>query len=342
LYRPPTIVHGDATKAGPWLDHIRKVFNKDDANHIIVWCAHRVQFPQIKINHALVLGSEDHGIGKDTVFEPVRHAVGPWNCSEVSAQKLLGRFNGYLKSTVLRINEVRDLGDMTRYQFYEHTKPYMASPPETLECDEKNLREHRVLNCMGVIITTNHKTDGLFLPPEDRRHYVAWSDRVQGDFDEDYWKRIYRWYDDGGNGHVAAYLAQLDISSFNPKAPPPKTDAFWEIVNANRAPEDAELADVIDKIKDRFSKQNIPHVVFTIADLAQFASEDIKEMFQDRKNRRAIPHKLSKCGYVPVRNTQAKDGLWVVEGKRQVIYAPKALSLSDQLALAEKYKPIPM
>jgi hypothetical protein len=26
----------------------------------------------------------------------------------------------------------------------------------------------------GVIFTSNHKTDGLFLPPDDRRHFVAW------------------------------------------------------------------------------------------------------------------------------------------------------------------------
>ena len=35
---------------------------------------------------------------------------------------------------------------------------------------------------------------------------------------------------------------------FDPKAPPPKTPAFWDIVDANRAPEDAELADVLDKL----------------------------------------------------------------------------------------------
>jgi hypothetical protein len=32
----------------------------------------------------------------------------------------------------------------------------------------------------------------------------------------------------------------------NAKASPPKTAAFWEIVDANRAPEDAELADALD------------------------------------------------------------------------------------------------
>ena len=48
--------------------------------------------------------------------------------------------------------------------------------------------------------------------------------------------------------HVAAYLASLDISGFDPKAPSPKTPAFWDIVDANRAPEDAELADVLDRM----------------------------------------------------------------------------------------------
>jgi hypothetical protein len=52
----------------------------------------------------------------------------------------------------------------------------------------------------------------------------------------------------GGNAAVAQYLASCDLSGFDAKAPPPKTGAFWEIVNANRAPEDAELADVLDEL----------------------------------------------------------------------------------------------
>jgi hypothetical protein len=43
-------------------------------------------------------------------------------------------------------------------------KVYTAAPPDVL--DEKHLREYAVFNVCGVIITTNHKTDGLFLPAE--------------------------------------------------------------------------------------------------------------------------------------------------------------------------------
>ena len=50
---------------------------------------------------------------------------------------------------------------MNRYQFYEHLKVYTASPPDVIRVDEKNLREHNLLNWCEVIITTNHKTDGI-------------------------------------------------------------------------------------------------------------------------------------------------------------------------------------
>jgi hypothetical protein len=246
LYRPPTIVPGDADQAGLWLDHVRKVY-PDDAAHIIKCLAHRVQRPEDKINHALVLGGRQ-GIGKDTLLEPVKRAVGPWNFIEVSPKQMMGRFNGFLKSVILRVSEARDLGEFDRFAFYDHLKVYTAAPPDVLRVDEKNLREHNVLNVCGVVITTNHKADGIYLPADDRRHYVAWSDCEKGDFTEDYWQRLWQWYDAGGDRHVAAYLANLDLSNFDFKAPPPKTAAFWAIVDASRAPEDAEFADVLDAL----------------------------------------------------------------------------------------------
>jgi uncharacterized protein DUF5906 len=325
LYRPPTIRLGNASDAGPWLEHLRKIYGKDDADHITRWLAHRVQRPQEKINHALVLGGAQ-GIGKDTLLEPVKYAVGPWNFIEASPQQMLGRFNGFTKSVILRVSEARDLGDVDRFAFYDHLKVYTAAPPDVLRVDEKHLREHSVPNVCGVIITTNNKTDGLFLPADDRRHFVAWSQLTKEDFTAEYWNTIWGLYRNGLIEDVAAYLATLDISDFDPKAPPPTTSAFWEIVDANRAPEDAELADVLDLIGN-------PDVV-TLARITAAAQGEILCWLQDRKHRRSIPHRLDKCGYVAVRNDAATDGLWVIHEKRQVIYAKKSLSTRNQIAAA--------
>lgn len=336
LYLPPSANHGDATKAGRWLDHLRSIY-PESADHIIKWMAHRVQRPSEKINHGLVLGGAP-GMGKDTLIEPLKHAVGPWNFNEVSPSHLLGRFNGFVKSVVLRVSEARDLGDVDRFAFYDHTKIYMASPPDVLRCDEKNLREHAVVNCCGVIITTNHKTDGIYLPADDRRHYVAWSDLNKDNFTEGYWNNIWQWYEHGGLSHVAAYLGMLDLSSFNAKAPPPKTAAFYAIVDANRAPEDADLADILE-----FS--GAPKAI-TLNTLIEAAKSHHRvafvEWLQDRKNRRAVPYRLEAAGYAPVRNDIAKDGLWKINDRRQAAYAQSCLSVRDRIeAVTTMIKQLP-
>jgi hypothetical protein len=327
LYRPPLSIEGDPTKAQPWLEHVRTVY-PDDANHLIRWFAHRVQRPQEKINHAIVLGGSQ-GIGKDTILEGVKAAIGPWNFTEVSPQHMLGRFNGFVKSVILRVSEARDLGDVDRFAFYDHMKTYTAAPPDVLRVDEKHLREYSVFNVCGVIITTNHKTDGIYLPADDRRHYVAWSPVSRDAFSEEYWTRLYGWYQLGGIGHVAAYLRTLDLSGFNAKAPPPKTAAFWDIVSANSTPEDAELADALDQL-GRPEATTIASIALATAD------EDFRLFLTDRRNSRKIPHRLEQCGYAPVRNDGAADGLFKVNRKRCVVYARHDLTPRDQKVAANR------
>ena len=221
LYKPPTIKHGDAATAARWVDHVKKVY-PDDWQHIIDWIACRVQHPEIKINHCIVLGGNP-GVGKDTLLAPAVEAVAPWNCAEVTPEMLFGRFTGFLKSVILRVSEARDMGEVNKFQLYERMKTMTAAPPDTFRVDEKNRKEHSVVNCVGVIITTNYRTDGIYLPADDRRHYVCWSDLTKDDFAEGYFKKLWDWYQkEGGFEDVAAYLATLDLSCFDPKAPPPK------------------------------------------------------------------------------------------------------------------------
>ena len=59
------------------------------------------------------------------------------------------------------------------------------------------------------------------------------------------WDDLWGWYENGGYENVAAYLNEVDISNFNAKAPPRKTRAWWAIVDAGGAPEDAEFADAL-------------------------------------------------------------------------------------------------
>ena len=98
-------------------------------------------------------------------------------------------------------------------------------------------------------------------------------------------------------------------------------------MDANRAPEDAELADALDRLKTPSA--------LTLADLAGPVPSEFSAWLQDRKNARLIPHRLEAVGYVAVRNSAAKDGLWKLDGRRQVVYARHDLSLRDRRTAAE-------
>ena len=306
----------------PWLEHVRRSILRKPSTSSSgspIGRSGRMRRSTTRSSSAVF------GIGKDTLLEPVKHAVGAWNFKEVSPQQMLGRFNGFLKSVVLRVSEAKDMGEFDRFKFYDHMKAYMAAPPDVLRVDEKNLREHGVLNVCGVIITTNHKIDGIYLPADDRRHYVAWSDR----------RRTTSTTPTGaifGAGMSARATAMSppiwpnSISRASTrKRRRPRRDAFWAIVDANRAPEDAELADVLDAV-DRDA--------VTLDMLINKATGEIEEWLRDRKNRRAIPHPLEQCGYVPVRNVGRDDGLFIVSGRRQVIYAPSRLPIGERIRAA--------
>jgi len=60
-----------------------------------------------------------------------------------------------------------------------------------LRVTEKHLRDTYVMNCCGVIVTTNHKADGIYLPVDDRRHFVAWSSLSKEDFTDAYWNELW-------------------------------------------------------------------------------------------------------------------------------------------------------
>lgn len=330
LYRPPSQTDGDPAKATRWLDHLRFLY-PEEWQHIERWLAFKVQYPGRKVNHALLLGGAQ-GIGKDTLLEPAKFAVGPWNWSEITPTQMLGRFNGWCKGVIVRLSEARDLGDIDRFAFYEHTKLYIAAPPDVLRVDEKNLREHYIVNVLGLVITTNHRTDCVYLPSDDRRHFVAWSDATKADFDAGYWSSFWNWYlRDGGLGDVAAHLRALDISTFDPTAPPPRTRAFEAIVHAGIPQEDGDLAGLVEALGK-------PKAL-TVSDLYVAARKegmhDVAEFLDDRRQRARIPHALERVGYVSVLNPNAPSrGRWKVGSRYVPIYVDKSLPVRDQVIAA--------
>lgn len=316
-YRAPTVIPGDARLVDLWRQHLRTIY-PEEAPHIERWLAHRIQRPAEKLNHALVLAGAQ-GIGKDSLLDPVKRAIGRANWKEIDVEALFKQFNAFVQSVVLRISEARDMGDANLFSTYERTKVIIAAPPDVLMCNEKFLPQFPVLNVTGVIITTNHALNGLYIPADDRRHFVASSHRNKEDFGPEYWNDFWAWLESGGAANVAAYLRELDLTGFDPKAKPPRTEGFDAMVAAGADMRDAPLVDLIEKM-GRPAALTLSDVRDACDAVAIDEDGEIFATFSQASKRKHASILLAAVGYVPVSNRAAKDGLWRVDGKRQVIY----------------------
>ena len=177
---------------------------------------------------------------------------------------------------------------------------------------------------LGLCITTNHKADGVYL--ETTTAAIWWLGRSarRRSSATEFWNEKWRWLrNEGGAGHVAAYLAQR---TFRPSTLAPcharLTPSSKSCTRARR-PEDAEIADALDEL-------GRPDIV-TLAMLVTTNRGATLEWLLDKKHRRSIPYKMETCGYVAVRNPDAQksDGLWKIDGRRQTLYGRASL-VSEQ------------
>ena len=128
------------------------------------------------------------------VLVPARYAVGTWNFRDIALNDLVGKYNDFLCSVIVRVNEARDVGDanrgrIDRYGLHDHMKALMASPPETHRINRKYIPEYISLSRAGFITTSNHD-DALYLPADDRRNAIAKSECTSADFHKDYFNEL--------------------------------------------------------------------------------------------------------------------------------------------------------
>ena len=355
MYKPPRPLSdkADASKAGFWLDLGRHLFGEDDLERLLDCLASKVQDPARKVNRGFLIGSKEHGIGKDAFLAATRRAVGPANWRIKSAAGVVRAiekdFTPFLQSTILQISEVHELGEK-RFSFYDSMKDWMAAPPDFLSVADKNVKEHPVLNAVLTINTSNHLTDGLFIPPEDRRVDVIWSKVVKADLPnltkleakvywDDYFNRVNNL---GDAEHIAKFLRERNLSNFKPGAEPPKTEAWKQIVTVHRPAGDAELNDLLDRMGHDWVKATdeiclLPPAL-TIGQIHRhmFCPPALRKLIEDQqKGARQVPHRLNGADYESFDNPDRKDGYWKINDKRQVIYVWSKLDNAEKMAAAE-------
>ena len=333
-YRPPNIEPGDSKLAKPWIDHCRKVFNKEgDADQFFDYMAHRVQNPGEKPRFALIIAGEQ-GVGKDTAISMCGPAMGAWNVSSIEADDLDSNYNEYVASVLVVISEAANAHDMSKWVFNERVKVLIAGNPDYTKVNPKYGQKFSVRLHCGVIITTNHLVSGLYIPEDDRRYDVIdcatrgemgeLADPVKrGQYFEDFWE----WYNnEQGAEHITAFLQERDLSNFKAATGQRRTKAHQEVVRAGMS-QDEWLLDAMDELGN-------PPVVRSTSLWEVVKSMNEDGGFNQQKFNRQISNAISRLGFTQLISNNRKDGRFTYQrdGKNvntKVFYKPDEITPAD-------------
>jgi hypothetical protein len=196
--------------------------------------AHKVQHPNVKINHAVLLGGTP-GVGKDTLLAPFFYAVsGPHekNKALVDTKVLESQFGYGMESEIMIVNELRPDQFKDRRALENTLKPIIAAPPEFLTVNRKGLHPYQAVNRVLVVAMSNYR-DAIALPSDDRRWFCLWADgEIMPKEESD---KLWKWYKSSGFSAITHWLQQRDVSAFNPAATPPMTEAKHIMLEQSRS-----------------------------------------------------------------------------------------------------------
>ncbi|MGJ8620679.1 MAG: bifunctional DNA primase/polymerase [Methylophilaceae bacterium] len=333
LYRKPILELGNPKLAKPFIDHIHRVFpNSGDAEQFLNYIAHRVQKPFEKPRFALLIAGTQ-GTGKDSCIEFCLPAIGHWNCSNIDPSALQSSFNEYAASTLVRISEAANLHDMNRFAFNEQTKVLIAGNPDQITINQKYGSKYSVRMYCGMVITTNHLSSGIYIPPDDRRYDVIESASLaemgladpakRRQYFEDLWHQFNQ---ENGANHMAAFLHERNISGFSASNGQRQTRAQKAVIEIGRE-RHAWLRDILAEL-------DYPRFVSGshIKELARKNDDEINGAFNSRLNAA-----IADSDYFKYANPAKADGRWTKPPSKKglTIYAkigtPAGLDPRDEV-----------
>ena len=283
IYRPSTVVavEGDATPFKQFVEYL--VPEEVERDHLLKMFAQLVQKPGEKLGHALILGSKEHGIGKSTLMDILFELLGPQNCRKASSEELESQFNSYIEGTLLVLVEEINLGAGGR-KVYNKLKDQITSditPMRRLYQDARSVR-----NVASFIFQTNLERP-ILVDKEDRRYFVVNSPAKPRE--PAYYIGFNEWWR-ANLGVIRHFLEQVDLTGFNRKAPPPMTEAKFQLIKGSETPIVQELREMLEERYPPFRVDIVTH---------QQIAEAVKRRLPSA-TRNSIDDALREIGAVPL------------------------------------------
>ncbi|MDP9412722.1 MAG: bifunctional DNA primase/polymerase [Pseudomonadota bacterium] len=238
-YRPSDVlpVAGDWSPFEDFITYL--VPEEEERNHLLKMMAWTVRHPGQKLRHALLLRSEHQGVGKTMLTEIWTELLGPHNVRKTSTEEVSGQFQGFIKETLLVLLEELNWG--VGPIGYNRLKDLITA--DVASVNEKFLPVRHWPNLATFVILTNLRTP-IIVEDKDRR--IFYIDTPAVPREKEYYASFANWWQ-LNLGVIRAFLDTVDLSAFNPFAPPPMTAAKRALIADSRTDLVKDLAIALEE-----------------------------------------------------------------------------------------------
>jgi hypothetical protein len=228
-------------RVAPFLAHISYLWG-EDADIFFDWLAHVEQKPGELPHFGWIHVARAHGMGRNWVSCVLARV---WGGNVAPAFDLVNTletgFNGRLSRCHLAIVDEICEGGSLKWQHGSALRQLVTADQRLI--NPKYGRQRVEYNCCRWLLFSNH-TGALPLDDNDRRFWVV--EMQEPPRDPDYYANLYRLiHDRAFCDSVAAYLAQRDISKFNPGQRPPMNEAKSALIAMSKTDADFIAEEIV-------------------------------------------------------------------------------------------------
>jgi hypothetical protein len=224
--------------------HIQNILG-DDADILIKWMAHNVQFAGRKILWApIIVGVQ--GDGKTTLAKILAMAMGAENVSPVSPETMFSDFTGWAEGACVKVLEEIRIHGNSRHNAMNKLKPLITN--DVVEVVRKGRDGKQVVNVTNYIALTNY-IDALALDEGDRRwgvfktKFESREDMLM-EFNDAYWKALHGAID-GNPDVLRGWLLSVSLDGFNRTAGPDANAHKTAMINHTRSADQIDVEESI-------------------------------------------------------------------------------------------------
>ena len=254
----------DMTHVNRFLEYIDYLVpEEEEREYLKQWIFAKIKNLSFRGAAIIMYTQGAQGIGRSTLMRMMEQILGSSNVSNVPFSDIVahGNFNGWQAKPFVMVEEARSGGDF--YTNYERLKEVIDPADSLVTINVKYERAYEARSCSSIIFLSNH-IDGIRLPTEDRRFYPI-ANPLTPETPE-FFASLNAWMKEGEWAkHVYNWIQtqEPDVTMLN--APPPKTEAKREVIEASRTLGDKVLRLLTDNITGFFTLGQVKQIIEGVA-----------------------------------------------------------------------------